>query len=146
VRALVGPAAWLAAYDLPPGSKALAYGGPPDDPTVAHFERELWSENPIPVPEEVDPAATALRSGEVEYSHESLLAGARDVVAAFDLDEGSRVATRTPLSTASEVVAGVLAPLLAGGTITVGSDADLVVAENASGEGVLDPDEWQPTV
>ena len=144
VRALVGPAAWLDSYDLPPGSKALAYGGPPDDPTVAHFERELWSENPIPFPEEVDPGATALRSGGTAYSHESLLAAARGVVAEFDLDEGSRVATETPLSTVGEVVAGVLAPLLAGGTITVGSEADLLVSETASGEGVLDPEAWRP--
>ena len=38
-RALVCPAAWLDRYDTGPGCSTIAYGGPPDDPDVVHFER-----------------------------------------------------------------------------------------------------------
>jgi len=48
-RALVAPA-WRS-YETAPRCSTLAYGGPPDDPAVAHFEAELWSENPTAPPD-----------------------------------------------------------------------------------------------
>lgn len=151
VRALIGPAAWLDRYELPPGSKALAFGGPPDDPTVAHFERELWSENPIPFPEAVDPDATALRPEHDEISHRSLLTAAREAVDDYGLTDEHRVAVDAALSDPGTVVAGVFAPMLAGGTVVVSDDATptdanatLVVSKRASGENVIDPRSWRP--
>jgi acyl-CoA synthetase (AMP-forming)/AMP-acid ligase II len=139
VRALVGPDAWLDRYDLPPGSKAMAYGGPPEDPTKVHFERELWSENPIPFPEEVDPESVALAVADEEFSHERLLSAAEAVVEEWDLGEGDRVAVDAPLTDVGTIVAGVLAPLFAGGTITVGEEGTVVVSETQEGENVLSP-------
>lgn len=144
VRVLVGPAAWMDEYSLQPGSKALAFGGPPDDPTVAHFERELWSENPTRFPADVDPEAVALRTETDAFTHESLLDAARSVVAEHDIAGGDAVSIDAPLSDPGTVVAGVLAPVLAGGTITVGGEASLVVSGRASGEGVLDPETVRP--
>jgi len=131
VRALVGPGGWTGRYDLSPGSTYLAYGRQPDDPTVAHFERERWSENPIPMPAEFGPATTALVTGQEAsgdaFDHGTLLGGAEAVVEKRGLTGESVVRIAAPLSDPGTVVAGVLAPLSAGGTITPDDEADLVV-------------------
>lgn len=129
VRVLVAPAAWQDRYELPPGSKYLAFGGPPDDPTVAHFERELWSENPIPMPAEFDPETAALVTEATSFDHPTLLSAAQAVVAEHDLSDGDRVHIDAPLSDPGTVVAGIFAPLVAGGTITTEPDVALVVDE-----------------
>lgn len=144
VRALVGPTAWLDDYDLPPGSKALGFGANPEDPTVAQFERELWSENPIPFPSEFDSETTILQTESETFDHASLLSTADAVVAEWDLTGEDSVAVDASLAAPGTVVAGVLAPLMAGGAITVSEDAEgpdpaLVVSETASGENVLRP-------
>jgi hypothetical protein len=145
VRALIAPTAWLEAYDLPPGSKALGFGANPEDPTVAQFERELWSENPIPFPSEFGPETTALQTETETFDHATLLASAEAIVAEFDLTAEDAVAVDASLASPGTVVAGVLAPLVAGGTVTVGGnsetaqDAALVVSETAEGENVLRP-------
>jgi len=128
--ALVAPAAWLDRYELAPGTKALAYGGPSDDPTVAGFERELWSENPLQPPGERAPDDPALRDDGGTYSHGELLAASERVVEEYDVETGTTVAFRAPVTSAGAVVAGLLAPLRAGATVRLGDDAasDLAVA------------------
>jgi len=128
--ALVAPAAWLDRYELAPGTKALAYGGPSDDPTVAGFERELWSENPLQPPGERAPDDPALRDAEGAYSHSELLAASERVVADQDIDAETTLAFRAPVTSAGAVVAGLLAPMQAGATVRFGDDAasDLAVA------------------
>jgi hypothetical protein len=110
-------------FDPEPGTTVLAYGGDVDDPTVAAFERETWSENPTMPPDTVDPDASTLTTAEGSFSHRELLAGAADVVAEYDLDSEDEVALRASLSDPAAVAAGVLAPLLAGGTILLDRDA-----------------------
>ncbi|GGN85868.1 hypothetical protein [Haloarcula pellucida] len=135
--ALVAPAAWLDRYELGPGTKALAYGGPSDDPTVAQFERELWSENPLQPPGDVAPDDPAL-AGERTYTHGDLLAASERVVAENDLSDETTVALRAPVTTAGAIVAGLLAPMQAGATVLLGDDdADVAVAP----EGVDVPEE-----
>ncbi|WP_276251374.1 hypothetical protein [Haloarcula rara] len=128
--ALVAPAAWLDRYELAPGTKALAYGGPSEDPTVAGFERELWSENPLQPPGERAPDDAALRDAEGTYSHGDLLAASEHVVSEYDIDAATTVAFRAPVTAAGAVVAGLLAPLRAGATVRFGDDdaSDLAVA------------------
>lgn len=122
-RALVAPA-W-ADYETTPRCSHLAYGGPPAAATVAHFEAELWSENPVKPPESVDPAAPALRADGGAHAHEDLLATAAAVVEAFGLDESSQVALSATLEEPGAIVAGVLAPLSVGATILLpGDDGD----------------------
>ena len=95
--ALVAPAAWLDRYELAPGTKALAYGGPSDDPTVAQFERELWSENPLQPPGERAPDDPALRDADGTYSHTELLAASERVIDEYDVDAETTLAVRAPV-------------------------------------------------
>ena len=121
-RALVAPA-WRSSETAPQCS-TLAYGGPPEDPTVAHFEAELWSENPTAPPEPVAATDPALRADGESYSHETLLAVAGDVVADHGLDETSRVLLSASLTDPGALVAGVLAPLSVGATVVLPDGAD----------------------
>ena len=133
--ALVAPAAWLGRYDLAPGTKALAYGGPSEDPTVAQFERELWSENPLQPPGELSPDDSALADADGSYTHAAVLDASARVVEAYDIDAETTVALRAPVTSAGAVVAGLLAPMRAGATVVIGPDVtgDVAVAPDESG-------------
>ncbi len=111
---LVAPAAWLDRFDDAPGTAVLAYGGPPEDPTVSHFERERWSENPTPPPEPLDPDQPALAGADARPTHADLLAAAEAVVERASLDGADRVEIACRVDSTPAFVAGVLAPLLAG--------------------------------
>jgi hypothetical protein len=121
-RALVAPA-WRSS-ETAPRCSTLAYGGPPEDPAVAHFEAELWSENPTAPPEHVDPEDPALRADGESYTHETLLAVAGDVVADHGLDDTSQVMLSASLTDPGALVAGVLAPLSVGATVVLPDGAD----------------------
>ncbi|QSG09086.1 acyl-CoA synthetase family protein [Halapricum desulfuricans] len=127
VDVVVGPTDALDGRDLPPGCKAMGFGRPPDDPTVAHFEGERWSENPVPFPADVKPSDRALRTDDGEYTHAELLADGEQASEKFGLGADDIVALRASLSDAGAVVAGVLAPLLSGATITLGDEATITV-------------------
>jgi len=142
-RAFVVPATEVGEYDLRPETTALGYDSPPDDPTVVHFEEQRWSENPIQFPATVEPEATALTTDAESYSHADLLAAGQRVADEHDVESLERVALSAPLSDPDAVVAGVIAPLLAGTTITLGSEAALVVADR-DGDDVLRPATARP--
>lgn len=133
--ALVAPSAWLDRYETAPGTTRLAYGGPPDDPAVARFERERWSENPVEPPESVDAGEVAVDDG-TAYTHADVLAMAGTPREALDLEPGVLVAVETELD-GPAIAAGVVAPLLAGATIVGGdaTDADVRVGR----DGAVDP-------
>jgi len=145
--ALVAPAGWLDRYELGPGTKALAYGGPVEDPTVAGFERELWSENPLAPPGAVGPTDDALATDAV-YSHGDLLAASEWVVTQWELDEDTAVALRAPVTSAGAIVAGLLAPMRAGATVRLSGDepADVAVAadEDVPEKRVITPEDASP--
>jgi acyl-coenzyme A synthetase/AMP-(fatty) acid ligase len=109
-------------FDLPPGSKLVVYGGDPSDPTVTHWEGTVWSENPVFPPTDVDPGDAALATADAEYSHADLLAAAGAVVDDYGFGPGDAVGTDAPLSAPRGLVAGVVAPLLAGATAVLGSE------------------------
>ncbi|MFB6150403.1 MAG: acetyl-CoA synthetase [Haloarculaceae archaeon] len=141
-EALVVPTARLERYDPAPGSTAFGYGDAPSDPTVAHFEGEVWSENPAVPPAEVGPGDAALAARDKTYTHADLLERARAVAVEFDLDEGDAVALRAPLSHPGTVAAGVLAPLVAGATILLDRSATGTVGVSTDGgpeERIVDP-------
>jgi hypothetical protein len=114
-RALVAPAWW--GCETTPRCSHLAYGGPPTEATVAHFEAELWSENAVRPPETVDAEARALRADGGTYTHEELLSTATALIGEYGLGGSSRVALSAPLTEPGAIVAGVLAPVAAGATI-----------------------------
>jgi len=100
-----------------PQCSVLAYGGPPTDPSVTHFERELWSENPTEPPESVESDDQAVRIDSETFTHAQLLDVSRNIVESNGLDETSRVLLAAGLTEPGALVAGVLAPLVSGGMI-----------------------------
>ena len=96
-RALVLPAGWTTRYELTPQCTQIAYGGPPEEPDVVHFEQEMWSENPIEPPEQVASDDPAVVDETGAYSHGALLSAADDLVSEYDLDADSTVGLDAPL-------------------------------------------------
>ena len=152
-RVAVAPRDRIGDYDLPAGGQRVAYADPPEDPSTHHFERDVWSENPAFPETAVAPETAALvahdeRGGESQtadresqtadrtVSHADLLRTAREVAADWNLGPGDEVAVRASLADAGAVVAGIVAPLLAGAAVVlpdasatgtaavVGDDAD----------------------
>ncbi len=115
--AVVAPA--HAPIETAPGCSRLSYGGPPTDPAVSHFERELWSENPIEPPETVVPEDDALRIEESVWTHEQLLSAAADVIEEYSLDATTRVVLETGIIEPDAFIAGILAPLAVGATVVL---------------------------
>lgn len=132
-------------FETTPECSRIAYGGPPEDHDVAHFERDAWSENPIEPPERVFPDDPALRVDGETYTHSTLLRATRDVVSEYELGESDSVVLTGALSDVGGFVAGVLTPLSIGGTIVVPESDDvdptsmqgntLVVADGDAGIG-----------
>lgn len=129
---LVGPGESVQTYDLPTGATRLAYttGENVADPTIESFGRSVPSENPTEPPETVDSRAPALWTADGALAHSDLLARAES--AATSLSPVDDVVVRAPLAAVGTVVAGVLAPLLAGATVVFpgeGTVGDVAVAE-----------------
>ncbi|UPV99201.1 hypothetical protein M0R88_11765 [Halorussus gelatinilyticus] len=161
-RVVVARSDEIGDYEVPPGCQRVGYGGPPDDPAIAHFERDVWSENPAfpetPVEseavalvarderderDEARNAGTDAADGRREFSHADLLVAARDMADDWNLATGDAVAVRAPLARPGTVVAGVVAPLLAGAAVLFPDDeatGDFAVAEgDAPEETVVRP-------
>jgi len=142
---LVAPAAWMDRYSTGPGTTRLAYGAEPDDASVAHLEREAWSENPTAPPSNVDATTDALAADRT-YAHGDLAATTRRIVGEYGLEGDDRVAIAMPLS-AEVLVAGVLAPLSVGATIVLATavddpdaiDATVWIGDDVDAERTVDP-------
>ncbi|MFW5978173.1 MAG: hypothetical protein ACOCP2_02935 [Halohasta sp.] len=128
-RAFLVPSTRVAQYDPGPETTTLGFDGPPEEPTVVHFEEQRWSENPVRFPAEIQSDAVALETDAESFSHEHLLETAREIVEEYDLQSADRVALAASLADPGAVVAGLIAPLLAGTAITLGGDADVTVAD-----------------
>ncbi|MFC7155547.1 hypothetical protein ACFQPA_08760 [Halomarina halobia] len=137
-RALVTPLARAEEHDPGPSTKRVVYGGPPEDPSVAFFERDIWSENPTKPPDAVSPDAALVRAASATHSHREVLAAARRVAGRLALASDDRVAVRAPLAEPGTVVAGLVAPLLVGASLLF-PDAEatgtVAVAEGRVPEG-----------
>ncbi|SNZ04925.1 AMP-binding enzyme [Natronoarchaeum philippinense] len=131
-RAVVARSDAVDRYELPAGGQRVGYGDDPEDPATRYFEEEVWSENPSFPPVERDPSTPALDDGERIYSHADLLDAAADVISAFDLDADDAVAVRASLADPRTVVAGALAPLVAGGTVLFPAAEDRTGATDAA--------------
>jgi acyl-CoA synthetase (AMP-forming)/AMP-acid ligase II len=154
-RVRVEPATEERAIPLAPETKRVVYGGAPTDPAAVHFERDRWSENPTEPPREVDPASTLLETPAGTYTHAAVLSATRRLVAQSPIGTAGDVLIAAPLSHPGTVVAGVLAPLLAGTPIRLpdpedaadgaASEDTVTVAGAATAAGpVVDPDEAVP--
>ncbi|WP_232701115.1 hypothetical protein [Halobacterium wangiae] len=141
-RVLAGPTGQLGEYDLPTGGQRVGWGAPPADPSWMYFERDVWSENPA-FPQPSVTAETELLPG---VTHGEAVAAAESV--ATDLEEDDVVALRAPLSHPGTVVAGVVAPLLAGASVSLPSattDATVAVTDGDAPEPrQIAPDDAAP--
>lgn len=137
-RVTVAPLGQVTGEDLPTGGQGVAYGGRPDDPRVRQFEEAVWSENPTFPETDVSPDAPALATGERTFSHGDLLDAARAVADDWKPSPGEAVAVRAPLTRPEAVSAGVVAPLLAGGTVLLPGEesvGEFAVADGDAPEG-----------
>lgn len=114
-KARLGPTDELNATEPTPGCKFVGFGKPPDEPSWAYFEREIWSENPFFPDVDLDPDRPFVQSGGAVTSVAELFEAA--ATTAREFDEGAVVAVRAHLSTPGVIASGVLAPLIARGTV-----------------------------
>jgi hypothetical protein len=121
-RVVVLPVSHEESVDPGPATKVAVYGGAPARPTTLHWEKELWSENPAVHPTDVDSADPLLSTGARTVTHGEALDAARAVVERVGLDADTRVVVRGSLSEPRVVVAGLVAPILAGGAVVVPAD------------------------
>lgn len=138
IGALLVPTADVDRYEVGPSTTRIAYGDPPTDPSVAHFERDVWSENPTQPPDRVDPNAPLLATTDGTVTHDDVLSAARTVVEERGLAPGSTVAVDAPFTRPGAVVAGLVAPLVAGGAASIGPDARGEVTVGRTGD--LEPE------
>ncbi|SEH14472.1 hypothetical protein SAMN04487967_1618 [Natronorubrum sediminis] len=142
-RALVAPVDDLESgeYALPRGAQRVGYGAKPEQPDIHHFDAGVWTENPSFPPLDVDPKTKILTDGERTVSHRDVLEAAENVISAFGLEAGERVVVRHPLSDLETVVAGVVAPLVVGGTVVLtNTEADGGASDEARGEYAVSSD------
>lgn len=132
VAVLVGPTEDLDAWTLPPGAGRVGWGDRPADPDATLFGRAVWSENPGFPPTPVAPDAAVLLGPDGRVTHRAALEAARRAVERLDLEAGDEVAVRAPLTDPGTVAAGVVAPLLAGGTVVFPGPAERCDAAVAS--------------
>ncbi len=118
-RVAVVPAARESEVDLPPGHNLAVYGDQPTDPSVTHWEAEVWSENPAVHPVAVDGSDPLFAAGDRTCTHSEALAAATEVIDDAGIGPGTEVVLRGPLTDPAVVVAGLVAPILAGGTIVL---------------------------
>ncbi|WP_049971125.1 class I adenylate-forming enzyme family protein [Haladaptatus cibarius] len=131
-RVLLAPTETVGDYELSPGGQYVGYGEKPADPTVSHFETDVWSENPT-FPETVISPETIALTGERDVSHAELLAVGTAVRDRWELESGDSVVVRAPLSDPRVVAGGIVAPLVAGAEIVLDADrtGDFAVARDA---------------
>lgn len=124
---LFGPTEDLDEYDPAGGCKRIAFGAEPTDPTWAFFEREIWSENPFFPKTEVDGETNFVEG----WSQREALQTAESIAAELDGDDV--IAIRGSFTDPAVLIAGVLAPLIGGGSILLpNSDQTGTIAVGAT--------------
>lgn len=123
-RVVLVPASEEAEYEPAPGTNLVVFDGEPTAPETTSWEESVWSENPAFPPTDVDPGSTLLESPGGAVTHAEALAGATEVAERYGLAADSRVVVRAPLSHPGTIVAGLLAPLVVGGSVVlIGAEA-----------------------
>lgn len=136
-KALVTPTSKLDGFDAGPRTRRVGYGARPDDPSAAHFERDVWSENPTEPPDRVDSGDALLRTPDSTHSHDDVLTAAREVAEEWELEPGESVAVRASFSHPGTVAAGLVAPALAGAVVLLPGEGE--VGDYAVGESGPEP-------
>jgi hypothetical protein len=144
-RVVVVPTAEESTADPAPGTNLAVFGGPPTRPETTHWEQELWSENPGMVPSSVEPADPVVRETDGVISHQRLLALADAATRTAAIDANTRVVVRAPITDYRALAAGVVAPLVTGGTVVLDSppraESDPIADDRARGDVAVVADE-----
>jgi hypothetical protein len=124
--AIVGPSAALNHDAVTPATEQVAYGDAPADPSVGYFDRDVWSENPASPPDAVDPGDLLLETDCDAYTHHRVLDAAASTVERHGIgpDTTVAIAPAASFTRPGVVVAGLVGPILGGGTVAVGPGAD----------------------
>lgn len=128
-RAVLVPAEVQVRVEPPAGTTLVVYDGEAETPTTDHWETGVWSENPAFVPSSATPSSTALLTATGSVSHGELLAAAKDFTESSSLDADDTVAVESSLADPRTIAAGVVAPLLVGGTVQLGPGARTVTVD-----------------
>ncbi len=102
-----------------PGTSLVVYNDQPDGANVTHWETEVWSENPAAPPVPIVPTDPAVVVERDRYSHRALLETAQTACERASITADTAVELRASLTDPRALAAGVLAPLLAGGTVVL---------------------------
>ena len=144
-RVVLVPTAEESTADPAPGTNLAVFGGPPTRPETTHWEQELWSENPGMVPSTVEPADTVVSGPGSPISHQRLLALADAATRTAAIDADTRVVMRAPITDHRALAAGVVAPLVTGGTVVLdralGAESDPIADDPARGDVAIVADE-----
>ncbi|MES3517601.1 MAG: AMP-binding protein [Natronomonas sp.] len=138
--ALVVPVSECTTYQPPPGAKLIAYGGDPEDPTMAYFERDVWSENPTAPPDIVDKGDVLLETEHTSYTHGAVLRAAKTVIDRLGLTDEAVVVDGS-FTEPGIVAGGLIAPIVAGGSVVLTDDPTAADGEYTVGgpDGDIDP-------
>lgn len=141
-RALVAPTDRLGAFDVGPRTRPIAYGSEPASPGVAYFERDVWSENPTMPPDAVAAEDSLLRTRGGTSTHGDVMGAAHEVVERYGLGTDDSVAVRGSFAEPGVVVAGLIAPVVAGATVLFpdGETGDAGVGIDGAEPTEIDPD------
>lgn len=166
-RAIVVPTAEASSLDVSPATRIVAFGPPPKDPQITHWESDVWSENPAFPPTDLDPDDPLLVAGRTDQgdgngnengnesedeerfiTHGRAISGAAIVVERYGLGPGSRVVLHRSLAHPGTVVAGLIAPLISGATAVLrppGDEPDEPDGDLSIGDGpepeTIDPED-----
>ena len=144
-RVVIVPTTEESTADPAPGTNLAVFGGPPTRPETTHWEQELWSENPGMVPSTVGPTDPVVRGPDGPIAHRRLLELADAATKSAAIDADTRVVVRAPVTDHRALAAGVVAPLVAGGTVVAAGDPqtgdDTTQADFARGDVAIVPAE-----
>lgn len=132
--AVLVPAASEPEYDPGPATKVAVFGGEPERPETTNWEETMWSENPSFPPTSFGPETAVLAAGDERWTQGDVLAAAAELADVYGFTGGTDVVLRTSLATPGAVVAGLVAPLYAGGTAVLTDAVDSGTVNGADAE------------
>jgi hypothetical protein len=138
---VIGPTHEVEALDVSETTSLVGFEAPPEDPRIAFFEREIWSETAHLPPGDLDPGRRIFDESSV---------GTQRCVVSTALDQadsfGSRsmIAVRESFTDRGTPIAGILAPLIADATILLPT-GDQTGTIAISSDPAPEPDRIDPT-
>ncbi|MFB6235452.1 MAG: hypothetical protein ABEH81_16065 [Halopenitus sp.] len=138
-RGLLVPAESEAEYDPGPATKVAVFGGDPARAGTTNWEETMWSENPSFPPTAFGPETPVLAAGDERWSHGEVLGAAAEIADVYGFAGGTEVVIRTSLATPGAVVAGLIAPLYAGGTAVLTDAVDSSAAVDSEAVAETEP-------